>query len=89
MNELDKNTLAARFMKRITRPVEKFMELEAASGLTLIITTLAALALANSPYAELYHQLKHLQLGVKVAGLDFVHSFEYWVNDGLMVISLA
>ncbi len=86
MNELDKNTLAARFMKRITRPVEKFMELEAASGLTLIIATLAALAVANSSYAELYHQLIHLQLGVKISNIDFVNSFEYWVNDGLMVI---
>lgn len=47
-------------------------------SLTLILTAAAALAIANSPWADAYFAFLH----VPVLGLDVLH----WVNDGLMAL---
>lgn len=86
MKKNEKRTIPAQFVKRLTRPIEKFMEFEAASGLILIMTTLVALAMANSSYAHLYQSLIHLPLGIKIGSFEFAKPFEFWINDGLMVI---
>lgn len=86
LREFEKKNLAARFVKRVTKPVERFMELEAASGLTLIVVTLITLAIANSDYSALYHHLIQMPLGFQIGSLQVIKTFEHWVNDGLMVI---
>src|SRR6478735_12799599 len=57
---------------------------EAFAGVLLIAVAALAIALANSPLAEAYHQLFHAPLGWSpVAALDTPHR---WINDALMAV---
>ena len=41
-------------IRRLTAPLERFMHVEAASGIVLLVATIVALALANSPYSSAF-----------------------------------
>lgn len=68
------------------RPLERFLRIEAASGILLLVAAAVALVWANSPLAESYVDFWHMPLGVRIAGFAFTRSLEWFVNDGLMVI---
>jgi NhaA family Na+:H+ antiporter len=75
-----------RLARLVTRPLERFLRIEAASGIVLLAASAAAFAWANSPWAPLYGALWHTPLGLRVGALSFQRSLEWFVNDGLMVI---
>lgn len=57
---------------------------EAAPGIVLMACAAIALVLANSPWADAWHDLFHGTLGgTPVAKLDNAHM---WINDGLMAV---
>lgn len=58
--------------------IKRFFAAEAAGGLILMAAALAALIVANSPWADSYFAALHTVL----AGM----SVEHWINDGLMAI---
>jgi NhaA family Na+:H+ antiporter len=69
-------------------PLQKFLHIESASGIVLLICTVVALVLANSPWAEWYASIWHtpvsFQFGdLKLEGYDLGHLI---INDGLMAI---
>jgi NhaA family Na+:H+ antiporter len=68
------------------QPLERFLRIEAASGIVLLVTAAVALAWANSPWAQSYFALWHTPLGVRLGSFTFERSLEWVVNDGLMVI---
>jgi len=68
------------------RPLERFLQIEAASGILLLVSAALALAWANSPWAESYAQLWHTPIGIRIGTFTFERSLEWIVNDGLMVI---
>lgn len=70
----------------VVRPLERFLRIEAASGIVLLFATAVALAWANSPWAESYTALWHTPVGVVVGAHRFERSLEWVVNDGLMVL---
>ncbi|MCE9668629.1 Na+/H+ antiporter NhaA [Myxococcus stipitatus] len=75
-----------RIARLATRPLERFLRIEAASGILLLVSAAVALAWANSPWAESYTHLWHTPVGVRVGSFTFERSLEWLVNDGLMVI---
>lgn len=75
-----------RFMRAAGRPLERFLRIEAASGLLLLFSATVALAWANSPWSAGYARLWHTPLGIRVGDLVFERPLEWVVNDGLMVI---
>ena len=77
---------AARFVRRVRRPLDRFLRLEAASGILLLVTAAIALLWANSPLAPHYHTLWQTSLGVTVGGVDATRPLSWWVNDVLMVL---
>src|SRR5690606_16107773 len=68
------------------RPLERFLQIEAASGVLLLIATAVALLWANSAWADTYIELWHTPLGLRVGSWVFARPLEWVVNDGLMVI---
>jgi NhaA family Na+:H+ antiporter len=68
------------------RPLERFLQIEAASGILLLITAALALAWANSPWAASYHAFWNLPVGISAGSLSLERSLQWIVNDGLMVI---
>lgn len=77
---------AHRAVRRLLAPVQAFLEIQAASGIALMIVTAVALLWANSPWADSYHALWHLPLGVGAGELSFVKPLHFWVNDVVMTV---
>ncbi len=77
---------AQRAMARLVSPLQRFLAIEAASGLLLMAATAIALVWANSPWRDSYHHLWEAPIGFQVAGWSFVRPLHFWVNDGLMTI---
>ena len=71
---------------RLLAPVERFLHVQAASGIVLLLATVAALALANSPWAEGFLGLWKTQVGFQIGEFRMVHSLKHWINDGLMAV---
>jgi len=72
--------------RQARRPLDRFLHIEAASSILLLVATAVALCSANSPWAESYTRLWRAPIGVRVGPLSFERSLEWVVNDGLMVI---
>ncbi len=75
-----------RFVRFAGSPLERFLRIEAASGILLLIAAAVALVWANSPWAESYALLWHTPVGVRIGGFAFERSLAWVVNDGLMVV---
>lgn len=52
----------------------------------LLLATVAALIVANSPLSEFYHHLMELEITLGISSLVIDHSLHEWINDGLMAI---
>jgi NhaA family Na+:H+ antiporter len=75
-----------RVARRAGRPLERFLGIEAASGILLLVAAAVALAWANSPWADSYVAVWHTPVGVRFGSFTFERSLEWLVNDGLMAI---
>jgi Na+:H+ antiporter, NhaA family len=75
-----------RFARLARRPLERFLRIEAASGILLLVAAAVALAWANSPWTESYANLWHTPLAIRVGPFIFERTLEWFVNDALMVI---
>ncbi|GAB4234475.1 MAG: Na+/H+ antiporter NhaA [Acidobacteriota bacterium] len=70
----------------VVAPLDRFLHVEYASGLLLLIAAAGALAVANSPWGAAYLQFWKTDVGIQVGSFSFTHSLKHWVNDGLMAI---
>jgi len=77
---------ARRIAERVFRPIERFLHVEAASGIMLLVAAVVALIWANSPWAASYEHLLHTPISVGVGGAVFAKPLHFWVNEGLMAI---
>ena len=73
-------------IKNLSKPFKWFFQLEAASGLILLIAAIIALIISNSNFSDLYfHTLEqYLFIGINSFGLKL--SVHHWINDALMAI---
>jgi len=71
---------------RLLGPLDRFLHVEAAGGIVLLLCSGLALALANSPWSEGWLHLWHVPLGIGVGGHELRLSLHDWINDGLMAI---
>ena len=71
---------------RALSPIERFLHVEASSGIVLLVAAAFALAWANSPWSASYHALWHTPIGIGVGSWHFERDLHFWINDGLMVI---
>lgn len=71
---------------KLTEPIQRFLHVEAASGVVLLICTIVALVAANSSFSESYLGFWHTEVDFKFGDFEFKHSLQHLINDGLMVI---
>jgi len=73
-------------IKTLSKTFKWFFQLEAASGLVLLIAAIIALVISNSNLSELYFTTleQYLFIGVNNFGLKL--SVHHWINDLLMAI---
>ena len=72
--------------QRIATPFEHFLHAQTTTGLVLMLMTILALILANSPLAEAYAHFFHMNIDFNVGSWALSHSLHHWINDGLMAI---
>ncbi len=75
-----------RAARRALAPVERFLAIEAASGILLLVAAAIALVWANSPWRESYVALWHTPFGVRLGPFSFERDLHFWINDGMMTI---
>lgn len=72
---------------KVLHPVQKFIQYEKAGGITLGISVIIALFLANSPFAEQYFHFFEHKFAFQFNGESYLeYNIHHWINDGLMSI---
>ena len=71
---------------KLTQLFVEFFDSEQSSGVILILCTLGAILIANSPIGKEFIDFWHIQIGFDANGVALNQSLEHWVNDGLMAI---
>ncbi|HHQ4534841.1 TPA: Na+/H+ antiporter NhaA [Aeromonas veronii] len=66
--------------------IKKFLKLEAASGIILIMAAMLAMILANTALAGGYQAFLDTPVQVRIAALDINKPLLLWINDGFMAI---
>ena len=72
--------------RSIVDALERFLHVEAASGVALIAAAAIALLWANSPLAHSYHQLWDAPIAVHLGPLSITQTLHFVINYGLMTI---
>jgi NhaA family Na+:H+ antiporter len=71
---------------RLVRPVQRFIQTEAAGGILLLAGAIIALVWVNSPFSHEYHELFEYHLGFDLGFYSVDESLHFWINDAAMVI---
>lgn len=71
---------------KILSTLDRFLHVEALSGIVLLIATAAALLWANSPAAHSYHEFWETRVALGFGAFSVSESLHFVVNDGLMTI---
>ena len=73
-------------IKNLSKPFKWFFQLEAASGLVLLIAAIIALVISNSSFNNLYFDTLNQYLFVGINDFGLKLSVHHWINDLLMAI---
>jgi NhaA family Na+:H+ antiporter len=74
------------FAARLLAPLERFLHVEASSGLVLLAAAVAALLWANSPWGAVYESFWHAPFTIGLGPWLIEQPLHFWINDGLMTI---
>ncbi|WP_242672075.1 Na+/H+ antiporter NhaA [Stutzerimonas kirkiae] len=74
------------YAERAFFALERFLHIEAASGMILILAAVAALIWANSPASASYHDLWHIPLTLGLGEHLYTQPLHFWINDALMTV---
>ncbi|MBO9644175.1 MAG: Na+/H+ antiporter NhaA [Pseudacidovorax sp.] len=77
---------AQRIAQRAFAAFERFLHIEAVSGIVLLAAAAFALLWANSAWRDSYDALWHLPVGLTVGAWSAAPSLHFWINDGLMTL---
>lgn len=75
-----------RRLARAAQPVVRFLQIEAAGGILLVVATVVAMVWANSPWEAAYRSLLETSVRVQVGGYAFEEDVAHVVNDALMAV---
>jgi hypothetical protein len=70
----------------LAKPFASFLRIEAAGGAILLVVTIAALVLSNSPWADQFLTFWELPVGIRIGSLEAARSLRDWINDALMTL---
>jgi len=73
-------------IKNLSKPFKWFFQLEAASGLILLIAAIIALVVSNSNFSELYFSSLEYYFFIGINNFGLKLSVLHWINDLLMAI---
>ncbi len=77
---------ARRLAQSVWGPVERFLHVEAAGGIVLLVTAAIALTWANSPWYHSYEVLWETPVSLAIGNRPIEFSLHFFINDVLMTI---
>jgi NhaA family Na+:H+ antiporter len=80
------NRLPSEIADQLTRPFARFLKVESAAGVILLVATTAAIILSNSGLSGAASGFWETELGFHFGSADFSRSLRHWINDGLMTL---
>ena len=86
MSSTHQDPAAVQLVRRFVAPIRSVFRTRARGGLILVLSALAALIWANSPWGEVYAHLLHTPIEVAVGSHRLSLHLSHWINDGLMAI---
>src|SRR5580658_3513438 len=78
--------IATQPIDALTSPFVRFAKMEAAGGILLLASTIAALVWANSRWEQSYQAIWHAQESIGFGRFFLSESRHEWINDGLMSV---
>lgn len=72
--------------ERVFETLQRFLHVEAVSGIVLLIAAIAAMIWANSSFAQSYDALWHMPLSIGFGTFVFSKTLHFWINDILMTV---
>jgi NhaA family Na+:H+ antiporter len=82
----DREGLPYEVADRFTRPLRRFLKIESAAGVLLLVATVVALVVSNSPLAASVSAFWERPAGFHLGSLEFTRSVRHWINDALMTL---
>jgi NhaA family Na+:H+ antiporter len=82
----DRLELPREPVHRLTTPITRFIHIQSASGVVLLLATVVALVLANSDAADAVHHFWMTPVGFEIGSFSMRHALEHWINDALMAV---
>ncbi|MCG6860241.1 MAG: Na+/H+ antiporter NhaA [Chromatiaceae bacterium] len=70
--------------ERALTPFQEFISDQRSGSVLLLVCTLSALLIANSPLAHIYEALVETPAGFVLGEWSFTMSVRHWINDGLL-----
>ena len=71
---------------KISTPFEHFIHAQTTTGMILMLMTVLALVLANTPLTESYAHFFHTKVDLSIGSWTLSNNIHHWINDGLMAI---
>lgn len=66
--------------------ISRFLRMESAGGIILMVTATLAIIIANTPLVAYYSLLLDTPVEVRIGGLKIAKPLLLWINDGLMAV---
>lgn len=73
-------------MGTVIKSITTFFKKDSATGILLIIATISALIVANTPMKSFYEHMMQLEFGMGFKEVYIAKTLHHWVNDGLMAL---
>lgn len=73
-------------VRLLVKPIARFLQIQSASGVLLVLCTAVALALANSRWSSDWQAFWHTEFGIMLGTWELKASLTHWINDGLMTV---
>ena len=80
------DAMLGRLGHRVRAAALDFASWGPSAGVLLLVATLLAILLTNSPMGERFEAVWELPLGLAFGDLGFAMSLRHWVNDGLLTV---
>jgi len=75
-----------KVFNKISTPFEHFIHAQTTTGIILMLMTVLALILANTPMTESYAHFFHTKVDLTIGSWTLSNNIHHWINDGLMAI---
>jgi Na+:H+ antiporter, NhaA family len=73
-------------VRSVITTAQSFIRIEAASGVVLLLASIAAMVWANSPWSDAYFDLWHTRISIDASIVHINLDLRSWVNDALMTV---